>query len=61
MRVEYLRPTPIAAELRVVGSVQEAAGGRAAVACTLEADGKVRARAVVESVRVRDEWRHGAR
>ena len=61
MRVEYLRPTPIAAELRLVGSVREAADRRAAVECTLEADGKVRARAVVESVRVPDEWRHGAR
>jgi acyl-coenzyme A thioesterase PaaI-like protein len=61
MRVEYLRPTPITAELRLVGSVREAADGRAAVECTLEADGRVRARAVVESVRVPDEWRHGAR
>jgi acyl-coenzyme A thioesterase PaaI-like protein len=61
MRVEYLRPTPIAAELRLVGSVRDAVDHRAAVECTLEADGKVRARAVVESVRVPDEWRHGAR
>jgi acyl-coenzyme A thioesterase PaaI-like protein len=61
MRVDYLRPTPIDAELRLVASLQEADGRRAAVECTLEAAGKGRARAVVESVRVPDSWRHGGR
>lgn len=61
MRVDYLRPTPIDAELRLVASIQEADGRRAAVECTLEAAGKERARAVVESVRVPDSWRHGGR
>jgi hypothetical protein len=45
----------------LVGSGRAAPADRTAVECTLEADGKVRARAVVESVRVPDEWRHGAR
>lgn len=61
MQVEYLRPTPIDAELRLAGSIRDADGQRAAVECTLDAAGKVRARAVVESVRVPDSWRHGGR
>jgi acyl-coenzyme A thioesterase PaaI-like protein len=59
--VDYLRPTPIDAELRLVASVRQTDGKRAAVECSLEAAGKERARAVVESVRVPDEWRHGLR
>ena len=61
MAVEYLRPTPIDAEVRIVATVREADGKRAAVQCSLEAAGKERARAVVQSVRVPDEWRHGMR
>ena len=61
IKVDYLRPTPIEAELRLVASVRQADGKRAAVECSLEAAGKERARAVVESVRVPDEWRHGLR
>jgi acyl-coenzyme A thioesterase PaaI-like protein len=59
--VDYLRPTPIHAELRLVGSVREADGTRAIVDCSVEAAGKERARGVVASVRVPDEWRHGLR
>ena len=59
--VEYLRPTPIGAELRLVATIRDADGRRAAVECTLEAAEKVRARAVVKSVRVPDSWRHGGR
>jgi acyl-coenzyme A thioesterase PaaI-like protein len=59
--VDYLRPTPIDAELRLVASVREADGKRAVVACSLDASGKERARAVVHSVRVPEEWRHGMR
>jgi len=61
MTVDYVRPTPIDAELRLVASVREADGKRAVVECSLEAAGKERARAVVQSVRVPDEWRHGMR
>jgi acyl-coenzyme A thioesterase PaaI-like protein len=61
IQIEYLRPTPIDAELRLVASIREADGKRAAVECSLEAAGKERARAVVQSVRVPDEWRHGSR
>ena len=61
MQIDYLRPTPIDAELRSVGTIREADGQRAVVECSLEAAGKVRARAVVASVRVPDSWRHGSR
>ena len=61
MRVDYLRPTPIDAELELRASIHQSPGDRAAVGCTLTAGGKERARAVVESVRVPDEWRRGPR
>ena len=61
IEVEYLRPTPIEAELRLVGMVGDGDGRKATVECILEAAGKERARAVVKSVRVPDEWRHGSR
>ena len=57
MQVEYLRPTPLGPDLTLRGSVDEVDGNRTAVICTLEADGKERARSRVETVQVPDEWR----
>jgi acyl-coenzyme A thioesterase PaaI-like protein len=59
MRVEYLRPTPIEATLELRASVVERGDRRTTVECVLAAAGKDRARAVVEAVRVPDDWRHG--
>ncbi len=61
LSVEYLRPTPIGELVELEGRVTGVDGGQIAVACTLSSAGKERARAVVRSVRVPDEWRHGGR
>lgn len=58
--VRYLRPTPIDAELRLTGVVVEQGEGSAVVECTLEAAGRTRATARLESVVVPDSWRHGS-
>ena len=60
MQVEYLRPIPIDAEVRLRGTVTEVAEDGTTVSCTLEAAGKERAQASVTSIRVPDSWRHGA-
>ena len=60
MQVEYLRPIPIDAEVRLRGTVTEVAEDGTTVSCTLEAAGKERAQALVTSIRVPDSWRHGA-
>jgi acyl-coenzyme A thioesterase PaaI-like protein len=61
MQVEYLRPTPIDAELTLRGSVNEVGEDGTMVLCTLFAAGKERAQAYVTSIRVPDSWRHGSR
>ncbi len=60
MRVDYLRPTPLGPELVLRGVVADV-GERITVDCTLEAEGKERARATVEVVQVPDSWRHPPR
>jgi len=57
LHVEYLRPTPIAAELTLHATVADVDGRRTVVDCTLLADGKERARGRVEAVQVPEEWR----
>jgi acyl-coenzyme A thioesterase PaaI-like protein len=59
--VAYLRPTPIDAPVSLTGRVVDVDGRTTTVECTLDADGKTRARASVRAVRVPDEWRHGSR
>ena len=61
LEVEYLRPTPLGEPLDLEGRVSGIEGGTIAVTCSLSAAGKERARAVVRSVRVPEEWRHGSR
>ena len=49
MHVDYLRPTPLGPEITLRGAIADGAPeGRIAVECTLEAEGKERARARVE-------------
>jgi acyl-coenzyme A thioesterase PaaI-like protein len=61
MTVEYLRPAPIGGPVQLVASVTAVDDRRTTVECTLDADGKPRAKATVQAVRVPDSWRHGAR
>jgi acyl-coenzyme A thioesterase PaaI-like protein len=58
--VEYLRPTPIDEEIVLSARVTSFDERRVSVECVLSAAGKDRARARVDTVRVPDEWRHGA-
>jgi acyl-coenzyme A thioesterase PaaI-like protein len=60
MAIEYLRPTPIDAEVRLFAEVTEHDGRFSTVQCRLEAVQKERARATVRAVRVDADWRHGA-
>ena len=58
MHVDYLRPTPLGPEITIRGTIVDGAPeGRIAVACTLEVEGKERAKARVEAVQVPNEWR----
>jgi acyl-coenzyme A thioesterase PaaI-like protein len=57
LRVEYLRPTPLGPELTLRARVASVDGARSSVECTLEAEGKERARAVVDVIQVPDSWR----
>jgi acyl-coenzyme A thioesterase PaaI-like protein len=59
--VEYLRPTPITATVHLHARVTGRDDRRTTVECVLAADDKERARALVEAIRVPDEWRHGSR
>ena len=61
MTVQYLRPTPLGQEVELLGRVTAMGEKELTVECTLSAAGKERARATVSSVRVPEEWRHGAR
>ena len=59
MTVDHLRPTPIDALLELRAQVLRREGMATTVECRLEAEGKERARAVVEAVQVSEQWRHG--
>lgn len=59
LRVEYLRPTPIDADLGLVARVTGQNDRETEVECVLEAGGKERVRASLRAVRVPPEWRHG--
>jgi acyl-coenzyme A thioesterase PaaI-like protein len=52
LELEYLRPTPVAAELTLDARALADDGRRITVACVLTADGKVRVRGRVVAVRV---------
>lgn len=60
MNLEYLRPAPIGGPVRLVAAVTAVDDRHTTVECELEADGKPRARATVQAVRVPDSWRHGS-
>jgi acyl-coenzyme A thioesterase PaaI-like protein len=59
MTVEYLRPTPVDASIHLRAMVTATEDRITDLACTLEAEGKERARATVRAIRVPIEWRHG--
>jgi acyl-coenzyme A thioesterase PaaI-like protein len=61
LKVEYLRPTPLGPELTLRARVVRVEGAASSVECTLEAEGKERARAVVDVVRVPESWRRSPR
>jgi acyl-coenzyme A thioesterase PaaI-like protein len=54
LRVEYLKPTPLGAELVVRGRVQEAGERKVVVAATIAAHGVVTVRGEVIAVRIPD-------
>jgi acyl-coenzyme A thioesterase PaaI-like protein len=54
LRVDYLKPTPIGAELRLSGRVREHAGRRVVVEVTVEAAGEITARGEVVAVQMPD-------
>ena len=60
MSIDYLRPTPLETAVSLRGWVTDVDDRFTTVECELAADEKVRARATVRAVRVRDTWRHGA-
>jgi len=59
MTVEYVRPTPLGAPLVLRSTVLDGDERQTSVECVLEAEGKERARARVEAVRVPAAWKHG--
>jgi acyl-coenzyme A thioesterase PaaI-like protein len=59
MDVRYLRPTPIDAEVVLRGTITATGPKGTTVACVLEAAGRARATAEVQSIQVPDSWRHG--
>jgi len=59
MTVEYLRPTPLEAPVYLRAKVAAEEERTTLVECSLESDGKKRARASVRATRVPAEWRHG--
>jgi acyl-coenzyme A thioesterase PaaI-like protein len=60
LTVEYLRPVPIDALVHLSARVVTEEDRVTTVECILEAAEKERARASVRTIRVPDEWRHGA-
>jgi acyl-coenzyme A thioesterase PaaI-like protein len=60
MAVEYLRPTPIDAEVELRGTVGDVDERFSTIEVVLAADGKDRARATVHAVLVPESWRHGS-
>ena len=59
MAVEYLRPTPIDAEVELRATVGDVDERFSTIEVVLAADGKDRARATVTAVLVPESWRHG--
>ena len=59
--VEYLRPTPIDAELELQARIVERADQTYVLSCAVNADGKTRVRARVEAVEVPSSWMLGER
>lgn len=57
MTVNYLRPTPLGAELSLRATVVQRRDRLTVIDCALEAEGKERISARVEAVRVPESWR----
>jgi len=56
LHVDYLAPTPIEATLELRGQIQERKGRKMVVAVTLSAENKVRARGLVVTVQMPDNF-----
>lgn len=61
MKLEYLRPTPLGPELRLVARITARTERTYVLSCELEADGKTRVSGVVEAIRVPASWVDGPR
>lgn len=61
LEVEYLRPTPINAELELRAQIEERADQTYVLSCALIAHGKTRVSARVEAVEVPESWMLGDR
>jgi acyl-coenzyme A thioesterase PaaI-like protein len=59
MAVQYLRPTPIDAEVELRATVGDVDERFSTIEVVLAADGKDRARATISAVLVPESWRHG--
>ena len=60
MSIQYLRPTPIDAEVELRATVGDVDERFSTIEVVLAADGKDRARATVAAVLVPESWRHGS-
>jgi acyl-coenzyme A thioesterase PaaI-like protein len=60
LHVDYLRPTPLDAELEIRGRVKEIKGRRVVVEATVSAGGLITARGEVVAVQMPDSFSHGA-
>jgi acyl-CoA thioesterase FadM len=56
MKIDYLAPTPIDAELELRAMVRERSGRKRVVECTVSAAGKVCARGEVVAIEVPPSW-----
>lgn len=61
LEVTYRRPTPIAAPVTLRARIEEVAGRKTMLTCTLTSEAEECATAKVLAVRVPREWRHGER
>lgn len=59
LHVDYVRPTPIDAELELRARVREIKGRKVAVTITLSAEGQVCARGEVVAVQIPDDFLDG--
>lgn len=59
LQTSYMRPSPIESPVILRARLEEVAGRRTTLSCSLHSDGKERAHARLIAVRVPEEWRQG--